>query len=382
MILKPDAELQKLQIHMIKTDEINKNANAIIDKGCRELEDEIKRLEPDGNPLTQATLKLAVLNLNSKLRRKATISAFELNTSRDQNTGENLQLNDKMIRSNQLLSRKQIVNVSESVHVGDTVRVRNKTDKHKANDAYIVTNKSQQQVELQKIMRPLSRKSAKLANKIYKTHEKYLLVTHRPGLIEESDDNELEEQPPIKIETSTPKWTPINHHFYEDTSDDEDVVEPTRTENSRIVRFQHVENEMHWDHSPEQYALLDIPNDDINIDDMLRPIPTFQNLDDSMSGSSHEEVFMVNSPTLPTTPKLRRRNAIRYKNRTEPRITRSSLSRSIQTGSQSQPTTPARVNMDRCQNLEDQLRIIKPLAPEAVDLQQVQDLTYALPDVP
>ena len=91
---------------------------------------------------------------------------------------------------------------------------------------------------------------------------------------------------------------------------------------------------------------------------------------------------MVNSPTLPTSPKLRRRNAIRYKNKTEPRITRSSLSRSIQTGSQSQPTTPARVNMDRCQNLEDQLRIRKPLAPEAVDLQQVQDLTYALPDVP
>ena len=47
MILKPGTELQKLHIYMTKTDEINKNANAIIDKGCRELEDETKRVEPN-----------------------------------------------------------------------------------------------------------------------------------------------------------------------------------------------------------------------------------------------------------------------------------------------------------------------------------------------
>ena len=39
-----DQDLQKLNITMIKTDEINKNANAVVDKGCQELEEEIKQL--------------------------------------------------------------------------------------------------------------------------------------------------------------------------------------------------------------------------------------------------------------------------------------------------------------------------------------------------
>ena len=65
LITSKDQTLEKHMIKLIGTDGVNKNANAIIDVGCKELEDEIKRLEPEGNPIDISTLKLAVLNLRS-----------------------------------------------------------------------------------------------------------------------------------------------------------------------------------------------------------------------------------------------------------------------------------------------------------------------------
>ena len=52
-------------------DELNKNANAVIDRGCQ---DEIKKISPEGEKLAQSSLKLAILSLNSKL----TVSAYEI----------------------------------------------------------------------------------------------------------------------------------------------------------------------------------------------------------------------------------------------------------------------------------------------------------------
>ena len=62
-----DSDLKRLNITMVKTDELNKNANAVVDKSCQELEEKIKRLEPEGSMLSLGTLKLAVLNLNTRL---------------------------------------------------------------------------------------------------------------------------------------------------------------------------------------------------------------------------------------------------------------------------------------------------------------------------
>ena len=43
-----EKDLLKLKITFVKTDELNKNANAVIDRGCQELEDEIKKISPEG----------------------------------------------------------------------------------------------------------------------------------------------------------------------------------------------------------------------------------------------------------------------------------------------------------------------------------------------
>ena len=159
LLLIKDQELMKLNITLVKTDEINKNANAVVDKGCQELEEEIKQLEPEGRKITNSILKLAIRNLNSKLRRRGNISAYEINTARDQNTGENLQLEDKSLRSDQLETRKS-ANPTENiepVEVGDTVMIKNQNNKHQARDMFIVTGKSpeEKKVQVQKLLHPL-----------------------------------------------------------------------------------------------------------------------------------------------------------------------------------------------------------------------------------
>ena len=172
-----DKDLLSLKIQFIKTDELNKNANAGIDRGCQEIEEEIKRISPEGQKIGQAALKLAVLNLNSKLRRRGNISAYEINSARDQDTGEKLNLDDAKLRANQLKTRSIQQDDSievEPILVGDTVSVKNKTDKHKANDMYLAVGKEGEKVKIQKILHPLERMPIKIMSKIYQTDEQGL----------------------------------------------------------------------------------------------------------------------------------------------------------------------------------------------------------------
>ena len=222
LLTNSDDDLKKLNILMVKTDEINKNANAVIDKGCQEIENELKRLEPEGAKIDISTLKLAVLNLNSKLRRRGTISSFEINTARDQNTGINLQLDDKLLRNQQIESRKDrnIETNQPSIHIGDTVKIKNKSDKHKANEMFIVTSKDENNdVGIQKLLHPL-KQQGKIMSKVYTTNQKHLVTIPKPEHPNADNDSDNEDiQLPTKMHKKP--WNPINQKFFDDDSDDE-----------------------------------------------------------------------------------------------------------------------------------------------------------------
>ena len=55
-----------IQIGLGRTKNVNKNATA--DEAVQEIEKEIKRLVPDGGPITPSTLALALSNVNSRIR--------------------------------------------------------------------------------------------------------------------------------------------------------------------------------------------------------------------------------------------------------------------------------------------------------------------------
>ena len=83
-------------------------------------------------------LNLAIINLNSKLRRKGNISEYKINASRDQETVENLKIDDKTIRQEQLEKRKdsRTPPTYKPIQVGDTIWVKNRYNKHKADGIY------------------------------------------------------------------------------------------------------------------------------------------------------------------------------------------------------------------------------------------------------
>ena len=393
LLLIKDQELMKLNITLVKTDEINKNANAVVDKGCQELEEEIKQLEPEGRKITNSILKLAIRNLNSKLRRRGNISAYEINTARDQNTGENLQLEDKSLRSDQLETRKS-ANPTENiepVEVGDTVMIKNQNNKHQARDMFIVTGKSpeEKKVQVQKLLHPLLLKEkGKIMSKRFKTDEKQLITIHRPEFPDSTEDDvetEIEEKQTIKLEP----WNPIDERFFHEDSDDDndDAAEENDADQINLARegeVQHDDNEvsfddqsnesndLQWDDSPEQIDLQATNEEELQL--ALLPRNLFED--------ERDEVFSdFQTPLSSPAPRkhhrrlgalrignnqLSRQNAFRRNARptTEPRITRAMIN--SMPSSISAPTSPSQVILDRAQNLENVLRPTTPIVPEAV----------------
>ena len=118
--------------------------------------------------------------------------------------------------------------------------------------------------------------------------------------------------------------------------------------------------------------------EDRYLESLCTPQPLFQDSDTQESASSHEDVFLANTPPLQKRNlKLKRRNAIRRKNHTtEPRITRRSLR--LNQGVMSVPTNPSEVHLDERQNLEAVLRPRNPITHDVVNLQQVQNLQDVL----
>ena len=403
LLSNTDDELKKLKITMIKTDEINKNSNAVIDKGCQELEEEIKQLEPEASKLTISTLKQAVLNLNSKLRRRGNISAFEINSSRDQNTGDNLRLDDKSLRQDQIDKRKEKkpeVREEEDINVGDTVRVKNKHDKHNANEIFIVTSKKEEAVGVQKLLHPLKAKP-KLMSKIYNTKQKHLITIHRPKFPKEYEPEEVTVEISSKNKSVSKPWNPINEKFHNDDSESESS-EDEEKEIQTIIRNEEnvanhdeeeeaaeensIDEQQEWDYSPEQFQLL---GDNEVLDNALAPRILFEDDDSELTEDpSDDEVFERNEfQTPPTTPKLSRSNAIRRRkpiihSNSEPRVTRNMLQSGNYRVSVSNPTSPSKVILNERQNLENILVPNRPLLPELVNLEPiVQNLDQALDNV-
>ena len=78
VLQKGDPLLSRLQITIQSTNPMNKNSNAVIDKGIQELEREITKLVPSGKQIELVTLAEAVGICNQRLRRKGKFSAADL----------------------------------------------------------------------------------------------------------------------------------------------------------------------------------------------------------------------------------------------------------------------------------------------------------------
>lgn len=131
---------------------LNKNKNAVIDKGIKELIRELLILQPEGGHISPLLLSQAIANLNSRYRSSG-MSAQELWTKRDQVTGTQLPIADRELIIQQY--RTRIANhpksekckaqgkprrPSANVTVGSLVYVYSDKSKLQARKRYMVTS--------------------------------------------------------------------------------------------------------------------------------------------------------------------------------------------------------------------------------------------------
>ena len=145
--------LDEVGIKLVLADDGNKNSNCCIDKVIKELEDELKKISPDGDKLSTADLAQATMCLNSKIRKRG-LTASEIHFSRDSHDSSNLILDDQTLQETQEKLRyrnHQYLNVSRAPggklpvipepDQGDIVFLKNGETKHTARDPFIVMEK-------------------------------------------------------------------------------------------------------------------------------------------------------------------------------------------------------------------------------------------------
>ena len=140
----------------------NRNKNPVAEKAIGELEEELCRTKPGGQPVTSTDLILAIRTLNSRIRNRG-LAAYEILYKRDHLTGSPLDLDD-----NTLANRQQDIRLSNhapsakskcprgkiptpyDANIGDLVFVKSDKTKHQARDSYIVVGKNDEFIQLRK----------------------------------------------------------------------------------------------------------------------------------------------------------------------------------------------------------------------------------------
>ena len=142
--------LVKHNIHLEIGREHNVNHNPVAEKAVRELIKEMLILQPNGGPISSTVLSEATANLNSRIRAPG-VSAHEIFTQRDQNTGKQLTLDDVKLIEDQYRRRLSHHAASEkcksggrsvlpdaNVSVGSIVYIYNDGSKLRARPRYVV----------------------------------------------------------------------------------------------------------------------------------------------------------------------------------------------------------------------------------------------------
>ena len=222
------------------------------------------KFSPEGLKVSQAQITKAVLALNRKIRRKGKISAFEIHTARDLNTGENLVLNDEQLHDSQVRKRmdenNRVKSEQKEIKVGDTVILKNKADKHNARDMFIVTSKLDDETKVQKLLHPLRPGSGKFMSKVYQTSSKRLKTIHRPKAMPDNDEEsentneeELDHDPILQIQNP---WNPIHKHFHDHTDDeDEDLENEVGDARNKINEYEQENGQEHVEILDDAQAL-------------------------------------------------------------------------------------------------------------------------------
>jgi predicted aspartyl protease len=233
-----DSDLAKQNINMELGRTKNANKIAIVDKAISELHRELLNLQPSGGSVSPLILSEAVANLNTRLRASG-MSSFELWTQRDQVSGEQLPLDDRILIMQQHERRLNNHRSSErskagnkpphpspKVAVGSLVYLHNDRDKTEARKRYMVSEVNKSGYKLRKFTATLFSKEEYNVKptEIYKVPE-----YHQEPLPQFEDDSSDDDVYEDSLESHHESEVPNSD---EDSSSDEKSAQESNDEES------------------------------------------------------------------------------------------------------------------------------------------------------
>ncbi len=205
--LKGDNDLAMHKIDITLGRIHNKNKIPTVDKAIRELSSEIIRLYPEGGPISDSQLSVAVNQLNSRIRNRG-LSAWEILNQRNQFTGEQFDIDDlklseqqsELRAANQLYSAKHKAGgkplaKSASVGKGSLVYIKSEGDKHNARSRYLVVDILKDCCTLQKFAKSQlrSKKYQLKLSEIYPVQPEQIEIEGDIRDLDVSDENHEED---------------------------------------------------------------------------------------------------------------------------------------------------------------------------------------------
>ena len=225
-LAKKDEDMKKLKIKLEISDPNNKNGLAIVDKAIQELEKELKAVSPEGKTLSSSQLAEATMKLNTRIRNR-NLSSREIIFSREQFSGENLDLKDEELKTEKMTNKivnhkysekskypKFIEPLDAKACKGDAVYLKDDGGKHTLRDKYVVLDVDKDGVKLAKLLHAMNRDvPTKLSSKTIKMKQteiykcdpeetlEYLPVYDE---VEKKEENYME---PEIVNDPTPSWS-------------------------------------------------------------------------------------------------------------------------------------------------------------------------------
>jgi hypothetical protein len=163
----PDGQLEDNGIVLVLGDHGNPNSNCDVDKIIRELEDELRKICPEGQKVNPGSLSKAVTILNDRVRHQG-LSAGQIHFGRDVIRGKNLRLDDrKLMKEKRELSKYSNVGTAKgkapkdrggrshtqsNVKTGQTVFLKSEGSKHTARSPLLVTGAEGNEVTVQRML--------------------------------------------------------------------------------------------------------------------------------------------------------------------------------------------------------------------------------------
>ncbi len=161
--LSSDKHLAAVGIHLDIGRVKNKNKNPVGEKAIQELEFELKRVYPDGSPVSDSSLAQVTATLNPRIRNRG-LSAKEIIFQRDNMTGEQLHFSDvhlakqqQSIRQNahgpsaRCQARNNLPPRMSPIKIGEIVLVKGDGDKHHSCERYLVIDKDKEYLYARKL---------------------------------------------------------------------------------------------------------------------------------------------------------------------------------------------------------------------------------------